>query len=249
MRPTVLHHSHDAISHDYVAGEPGLLDVSGAMKLLAWNDGSLVTTIAAGDTGLAKNYQFFHRNTLFWAADGSGINKQKVSTDLSAAMDLVGFGNDTTSGAADLGTDGNQLVWMEGYGRAQPSGVYPSTAAMVSPYTTDSAQIQKRVLRTDLSPYPFGTSPFVVGCGYAARTTERVVNGQNAAGTMLLRLADGALWFLPSGSTIDWAWQQPLAVNCDELFVKVREKPAPGALQRTNVARVRIDSLGAPTMP
>jgi hypothetical protein len=37
-------------------------------------------------------------------------------------------------------------------------------------------------LRSDLSGYPFGTSPFVVGCGYAARTTEvKRDGGLNAA--------------------------------------------------------------------
>jgi hypothetical protein len=250
IRPKVLEHLHDAVPHAYVAGGPGLLTVSGGMKLLSWNDGAVLKTFSSPpeDVGLSRSYQFFHADALFWAASG-GVNKQKVHTDAGGTTDIVSFGNDFSNGAADLGTDGQNLVWMEGYNRTTTSGIYPSIAAVVSPYTTNPTQIQKRVLRTDLSAYPFGTSPFVVGCGYAARTNERVVDGQNRAGLLLLRLSDGGLWFLPSGSNVEWGWSRPLAITCDEIFVKVTEKPTPTAKPRSNVARVRLDSLGPPLPP
>ena len=183
------------------------------------------------------------------ASDDDAINKQKVFTDVGGVKDLLSFGDDTTRGIADLGTDGQQLVWVEGTERPQPNGVYPNVTAFVSPFTTEPAQIQKRALRSDLSGYGFGTSPFVVGCGYATRSAEMKSDGGFASGTQLIRLSDGYAWRLPDGPNVDWGWRRALAVTCDEVFILLAEKPTPTAPPRTNIARVRIDSLGPPTPP
>lgn len=252
LRPKALRHYHDSFTRGFIAGAPGLLEVSGgAMQLFAWSDGSLIKKVWSSDqdNGLAQNFQFFHGDTLFWASDSYAINKQKVHTDAAGVKDLLSFGNDTSRGIADLGTDGEVLVWIEGSDRPQPSGVFPTVTAFVSPFTTDPAQIQKRALRADLSGYPFGTSPFVVGCGYAARTVEMKRDGGFQGGTLLVRLADGYAWHLPDGPGVDWGWRTPLALTCDELFVRVVERPTPDATPRTTVARVRLDSLGSPMPP
>ena len=250
LRPKVLRHYHDAFTRSFVAGAPGLLEVSGGlMSLFSWNDGSHIKDVwsSSQDNGLAQNYQFFFGSTLFWASDDDAINKQKVFTDVGGVKDLLSFGDDTTRGIADLGTDGQQLVWVEGTDRPQPNGVYPNVTAFVSPFTTEPAQIQKRALRSDLSGYGFGTSAFVVGCGYATRSAEMKSDGGFAAGTQLIRLSDGYAWRLPDGPNVDWGWRRALAVTCDEVFILLAEKPTPTAPPRTNVARVRIDSLGPPT--
>jgi len=252
LRPTVLRHYHDSFTRSFIAGDPGLLEVSGGlMSLLSWSDGSLVKDIwsSSQDNGLAQNYQFFHGQTLFWASDTYAINKQKVYTTAAGVKDFLSYGDDFTKGVADLGTDGQHLVWVEGYNRPQPSGVFPDVTAYVAPFTTDPTQIVKRALRSDLSGYPFGTSPFVVGCGYAARTTEMKRDGGFQRGTLLMRLSDGYAWLLPDGAGVDWGWRVPLAITCDEIFVLVSEKPTPSSVPRTTVARVRLDSLGPPTPP
>lgn len=252
LRPKALLHYHDSFTRGFIAGGPGLLEVSGgAMNLHSWADGSLIKQVwsSSQDNGLAQNFQFFHGDTLFWASDSYAINKQKVYTETAGAKDLLSFGNDTSKGIADLGTDGQHLVWIEGSDRPTASGVFPTVTAFVAPYTTDPAQLQKRALRADLSGYPFGTSPFVVGCGYAARTTEMKRGGGFERGTLVIRLSDGYAWHLPDGAGVDWGWRTALAITCDEIFVKVAEKPTPSSVPRTNVARVRLDSLGPPLPP
>jgi len=252
LRPTVLRHYHDSFTRGFIAGDPGLLEVSGGlMSLLSWKDGSLVKDIwsSSQDNGLAQNYQFFHGQTLFWASDDDAVNKQKVYTATAGVKDFISFGDEFTKGIADLGTDGQQLVWIEGYNRPEPSGVYPEITAYAAPFTTDPMQIVKRALRSDLSGYPFGTSPFIVGCGYAARATEMKRDGGFENGTLLIRLADGYAWHLHDEPGADWGWRTPLAITCDEIFVKVAERPTPAASPRFNVVRVRIDSLGTPTAP
>lgn len=252
LRPKALRHYHDSFTRSFIAGDPGLVEISGGlMSLLSWTDGSLVKDIwsSSQDNGLAQNYQFFFGSTLFWASDNEAINKQKVYTPIGGVKDFITYGDDFTKGVADLGTDGQQLVWVEGSNRPEPNGVFPDVTAYVAPFTTDPAQIVKRALRSDLSGYPFGTSPFVVGCGYAARATEMKRDGGFESGTLLIRLSDGYAWHLRDSPGADWGWRMPLAITCDEIFVRVAERPTPSTAPRTNVVRVRIDSLGTPTAP
>ena len=67
-------------------------------------------------------------------------------------------------------------------------------------------------------------------------------------GTLVVRLADGHAWLLPSGPALPLSWDEVLAITCDEIFVRVREQFGDGGF-RSNVARVRIDSLGPATPP
>ncbi|MBS2019846.1 MAG: hypothetical protein JST00_43690 [Deltaproteobacteria bacterium] len=252
LRPTVLRRYHDSRYRDYAVGEPGVIDITGGpMRLTPWSNlGGAGEMIGAPEDGaLLYNYQFFFKDALFWAADGSGINKQKVWTRGSGVKDFLSFGNETTKGIADLGTDGVDMAWLEASGRAGASGVFPDVAVYTSKFTTDPSKIQKRLLRSDQTGYSFGVAPFVVGCGYAARSTFRKTAGEPAGATMLVRLSDGAAWFLPTVQTSDWSWLRPLGVTCDELVVVVNTKPSASMPSSTTVARVRIDSLGPPTPP
>lgn len=251
LRPTVLRHYHDAIAREYSAGSNAFVDVTGGpLKLSAWSNPSNTEVLQAPeDAALKYNYQFFFRDVLFWSANGSGINKQKVWTRGGGVKDFLAFGIDVTRGAADLGTDGTHLVWLEASGRSTGSGVYPSVVAVASPFTTDPSLIQRRVLRSDLSGYSFGVSPFVVGCGYAARDGFVNTPEGEKGGTILLRISDGAMWLLPSAPAVEWSWNKPLGITCDEIFVLTQSNVTAEQPVRQNIARVRIDSLGAPLPP
>jgi hypothetical protein len=107
-----------------------------------------------------------------------------VWTPAAGASDLVSYSTDTSRGAMDLGGDGRDLVWLSGAGHTDPAGWFPTIAIMTSPFTTDPKQLAPRRLRSEEGPY-FGTAPFVVGCGYAAR--------QLPEGIRVVRLVDGAL--------------------------------------------------------
>ncbi len=242
--PKVLKHYHDKLARGFAAGEPGLLELP-SFTLSSWTDGGVIKSIPTGDVegSLAQNWPFFFGSTLFWAADSSAVNKQKVYTDAAGTKDFLTFGADPTRGVADLGTDGQSLVWIEGSERPSTSAPFPKVLIATSPFTTDPAQIQRRVLRTDLTGYPFGTSPFVVGCGYAARSMTMARDGGFQNVTIVVRLSDGYAWFLPDGALLDWGWRTPLALTCDELVILVSVK------SRFTVARVRLDSLGPPTPP
>jgi hypothetical protein len=135
------------------------------------------------------------------------------------------------------GGDGRDLVWLYGAGRTDPAGSFPTIAIMTSPFTTDPRQLAPRRLRSEKGQY-FGTAPFVVGCGYAAR--------QLPEGIRVVRLADGASWLLPGDSTQTWQWASPFALTCTELFAKasVLTEGGPPAV---TYARLRLDSLGPAT--
>jgi len=96
--------------------------------------------------------------------------------------------------------------------------------------------------------YGFGTTPFVVGCGYAARaSTFELAPGDFTVGTLLVRLSDGYAWKLPDGDAPSFRWRRPLGITCDEVFALV--EVGEGGDRHWNIARVRIDSLGPPSAP
>jgi len=101
--PKVLKHYHDKLTRGFAAGEPGLLELP-SFTLSSWTDGGVIKSIPTGDVegSLAQNWPFFFGSTLFWAADSSAVNKQKVYTDAAGTKDFLTFGADPTRGVADL---------------------------------------------------------------------------------------------------------------------------------------------------
>ena len=116
-------------------------------------------------------------------------------------------------------------------------------SVMTAPYTTDAAQAQatSRRLRSDLK----GFDPYVwaVGCGYAARNVN-LKSPVNSA-LFIVRLSDGVSWLFPGSLDAPRiAWGPPIGATCDELFTSV--EAADGV---TEIARIRLDSLGPGTPP
>jgi len=62
--------------------------------------------------------------------------------------------------------------------------------------------------------------------GQGTRTARWRVDG-DTLGTAIVRLADGALWHLADGEGTSWGWRAPLAITCDEIFVRVFDRPDP----------------------
>ncbi|MFO0553018.1 MAG: hypothetical protein U0271_31815 [Polyangiaceae bacterium] len=151
---------------------------------------------------------------------------------------LLTFGDDLTRGAANVGTDGVDLVWTQGEGKvAGEEGLYRIVSIMTSPFTTDPAALASRRLRSDMST-GIGThqNQFAVGCGYAGRI---LATGRDAE---IVRLQDGAAWVL-SGND-EWKWNYVLGFTCKELFITVFD-----AVSRYGIARLPLDSLGDPLAP
>jgi hypothetical protein len=223
-----------------VVGAPGALDLN-TMLLHDWaNPASTTSVHASPDDGLLETYASFAGGALFWNASAGCVSRLKVWTAAGGTQDFVTFGNaNSAEGAADIGTDGTDLVWVQGSGGCSPQTLlYASASIMTAPFVTDPRQLHPRRLRSEI-PNGVGVSRFVVNCGYAAR--------QTANGIRVVRLADGVSWQLSADGRLSWQWEIPIALTCSELFAQVSARPD-GGPGRTQYARVRLDSLG-PGMP
>ncbi|MBX3191010.1 MAG: hypothetical protein KF819_28700 [Labilithrix sp.] len=234
LRPKVLAREGRGIPV-HAAGRPGYLkDFSG---IASWADGSAVATFSPSEPRPGKGPRFAGDHLLWCNDDGFGVY-------------TLAWGGRTLvfhDGMRSLGTDGTDLVWLEG-SAAGPNGVFTNVRIVTSPFTADPAQIQRRVLRTDLDGHAAASNDFVVGCGYASRMAYLKRDGANVYGLLLVRVSDGYAWHLPTVPESGFLWQSPLAVTCDEIFLRGQELDGDGGF-RSNIARVRIDSLGAPMPP
>ncbi|RYZ01100.1 MAG: hypothetical protein EON61_16850 [Alphaproteobacteria bacterium] len=140
-----------------------------------------------------------------------------------------------------FGTDGHDLVWVEGHDDQGTTGVYepfPSSSIMTAPFTTDPTQLKSRRLRSNVNEASWET--FAVGCGYAAKVSDRV----DGHPLIIVRLSDGRKWEVASSPLSvpleqRWSWApNRIGLTCDEVFVQ----GSPG--KRLELARIRLDSLG-----
>jgi hypothetical protein len=219
-----------------VPGSLGLFFESTAFELVeySWEDGGLVGPFwsKAQDHGLDQG-DFVHTpEAMFWTADNLDYAKVNVHTRAGGIHDFLTAGLVIDRGYADLGTDGKDMVWMYGHDRVSGSTTpYDHYDVMAAPYTTDPTKVASRRLRSEEGPQ-FGGSPFVVGCGYAARS--------NGYRTRVVRLSDGRSWLLVPSAT---GFQIPRALTCTELFGDILV----GGY--STLGRVRLDSLGPGIAP
>ena len=232
-------HFDRSIDHSFVVGAPGILDTATMLLYpgLDWTSYARIRTPGGGSLGAYD--QLFAGDALFWNASSVAVQQNEVWTSSGGSADLMSFGGDVSQGAADLGSDGHDLVWLYGSNRTDPAGLFPSVAIMTSPFATDPMHVSSRRLRSEIQN-GFGVSPFIVGCGYAARHASY--------GTRITRLADGVSWILPGDPNQPWFWVIPVALTCTELFATVGAR-SDGGPAHTNLARIRLDSLGAGTPP
>lgn len=167
--------------------------------------------------------------------NGLGIRAWDVE---SGTHELVATADDPTRGAAAPGTDGIDLVWMEGSGRGPDDYVYPVRSIMTAPFTTNPVDLAPRRLRSDVHAHDTGASDesWVVGCGRAARA------GADRSDVQIVRLSDGQAWFLPHQEFI-WESAAVTGLTCDEIFLTVLTW-VDGEPQGITVQRIRLDALG-----
>lgn len=237
LRPRIVKHLDEAFAHSIYAAPFAVLDHSGgAFHRWSWDDGTELPILwsAAGDDGLQQSPPIFTSDAMFWSAGNGRYRKIKVYTPSGGVQDFISVGLAIDHNVGDLGADDTDLVWIDAQGRDAGSTPFDTLTIMTSPFTTDSAKVTQRRLRTE-GGTAFGVWPFVVGCGYAARS--------NGIHIRVVRLSDGWSWVLPAqdpGSPI--SWETPLALTCTELFATVH-----AGTRRT--ARIRLDSLGPGVAP
>jgi hypothetical protein len=217
----------------FVAGASGFFEW-GPYGYRVWNwaatQSAPVSTADPGQLGSPC----FQGDALCFQMANLAYARIKVYTPDAGAQDLISYGNDVAHNAADFGTDGKDMVWDEGVGRANNQEPFAAVNIMTAPFTTDAAttQAQKRRLRSETA-YGFLGQPYAVGCGYAIHSYTAI----NESGVRLVRISDGRSWVMatPPGP---FYWTAPVAVTCDEVFINFVLSG------QTNLGRVRIDSLG-----
>lgn len=243
LRPRVYTHYHkgDIYSRNYYASSLGLLEFSSAsFQLYDWLTGTPQVVIPTNQGGFALNHPAMSSDAIFFDSSYStNMLKEQVWTQDAGVSDLVSYSPDTSQAAASLGTDGHDLVWLHGSGRDGGNGPYPVDSIMTSTYTTTASGLNPRRLRSEGPCIGGIADQSIVGCGYALRSTCAFLP---SGGLLVVRLSDGRSWPLVSNNT-PWAYVDPIAITCDELFAVVSENNV------GNIVRVRLDSLGPGLAP
>jgi hypothetical protein len=179
-------------------------------------------------------------DALLWAYESNPTYRLWTWTKQDGSRELTPFGSDLSKGAGNPGTDGKDLVWVQGEDRMPSDEWFPTRSIMTAPFTTDPAELQPRRLRSWVLA-GIGTShrPPVVGCGHAALISW---NKQEGLSLLIVRLSDGRAWQLRGPPAPAPHWYSPVAITCDEVFAIFEGSPM------WSLRRVRLDSLG-PGMP
>ncbi len=159
---------------------------------------------------------------------------------------LLRWYGDPTRGASNFGTDGKDMVWTYSEGTNACTNDPPKPEVWTAPYTTDPAQVQAtgRRLRSDVRG--MSTAPYVVGFGYAMRTTT--FGTPTTHGLFVVRVSDGTAWAIPgSPNTDEFSFSGVLGFTQQELFAVANTQL--GGLNGVTIVRIRLDSLGPGTPP
>lgn len=139
----------------------------------------------------------------------------------------------------DRGADPQQMVWIEAQ---SDGGDFLSTEIWTSPLAKTSAGIQRRLVAKD----PYG-SGFTLAALVADRGLVVFKNGLQSA--RLVRLSDGKGWTIPADT--DHNVSEIMGITDDSVWLLVSKRDAmvPDVTEPTAIQRVRLDSLGDPTVP
>lgn len=249
-RPRVVRKHTDYAARSVYASDAWLVEwKGGSMTVMDWDASSpeRIYPTEATAPSLPAMKTHYVANEVFFTVNADG-NVGVMSWDPDAGVrPLLRWYDDPSRGAGDFGTDGVDMVWVEGDGKP-PGGWYhefENKQIRAAPFTTDPvvAQGQGRRLRS-LPKEQAVTDPneaFVVGCGLAAHTSRVPCR------MTVIRLSDGYAWFVPCAEPLqDWYWHQTLGITCEEVFVLAGHQKE--AFTPT-IARVRLDSLGEPVAP
>jgi len=224
-----------------VAGANFYLETSRQLRVFKWDGTDM--GLAASAAQAYGPLQWVGPTLLF--AYASSPHYEIVRwTEHDGTRLLIGFGSDYSKGAGYPGSDGKDLVWIQGEGRDDDSVRFPEAWVMTSKFSTNASEIQPRRLTRWPQSHVSTTVPPQIGCGFASFRYVLGFPQSTGAGLLIVRLSDGVAWVLPSASisTAD-GWGEPIATTCDEVFARYQ-----GHAYET-IRRVRLDSLGPGTPP
>jgi hypothetical protein len=190
---------------------------------------------------------------VFWQVDVMGYSGVMSWDQAHGARPLLRWYGDWSRGAGNFRTDGRDMVWTYGEGKAPQdkyTNNYAALSVMTAPHTTDptAAQATARRLRSDLSA--FGIYPWGIGCGYAARAEGMIDATGERIAILVVRLSDGASWIVKSAPQPDQHGFLPafvLGTSCEHVYAAGETYGSPYPL--STIFRIRLDSLGPPLPP
>ena len=236
LRPPVLAHypNEDYLGWDCGANYVVKQTQNAVLTAYPWDmSQELSVTSAATDPDHLHAIQILVRgDAVFWTTATSYLAGINVWDATSGMRPFIRWPGDPTHGAGSLGTDGIDMVWLQGDKPAQAGNDYPNLSFWTAAFTTDPAALQPRRLRSDAKRF-LSMGSIQVGCGFAA------LNGEGY-GVEVVRVSDGWGWLVPETPTQNF--EKVLGVTCDELFVDAI------IAGKSTVARIRLDSLG-PGLP
>jgi hypothetical protein len=169
--------------------------------------GQLIHSVTLDPQGLPASNLVALGDVVFFDTQGgvsNGINLWRPSQGFVPFRRWLG---DPTRGAASFGTDGVDMVWVEGEGKAPGAVEYPVANFVRAPFTLDPAAVAPTIVRPWAGP--FSHKPTVVGCGRAAR---------DGGVTYVIDLDDGSWKFVPL-DVDTFLIGTPMGLTCDEVFV------------------------------
>jgi hypothetical protein len=180
------------------------------------------------------------RSAVFLSLGTSWAHDIAVWTPDKGVQPWQRWGGDFSRGAGNLGTDGQDIVWTYGEGKAPTELEFPATSVFTAPYTTDASTVEvtKRRVRSDVTRPADVDYQYVVGCGYAARRYYL----KGTSNLFVVRLSDGRAWKIPGaadGEMNQVHWANPLAVSCEHVYVSMLVKK-----EGATIARIPLSSLG-----
>jgi hypothetical protein len=232
----------DASTPGWHAGASGIARFTSAALYLHNRDftsETLLHSAATDAAGLAAttNYAVVGEAALWEVGSLSGRYGIRAYDPERGPHDLIRYLDDPTRGAGTPGTDGVDLVWMEGRDWQPELYTYAERDIMTSPFTTDTGALKPRRLRRDLATeLGLGERAFRVACGRAAKS-----GGASRKDIQIVRLSDGQGWNLLHTQQL---WHPfVIGMTCDEIFLKVSFW-VDGEGQGSTIQRIRFDALG-----
>ncbi|MCK6536598.1 MAG: hypothetical protein L6Q84_26805 [Polyangiaceae bacterium] len=181
-------------------------------------------------------------DTVFWEVGGQTKHGVVSWTEASGQQNLIRWLGDYTQGAGNFNTDGVDMVWSHGTGKAPSASKYPTVSIKTAPFTTDPAVRKAKEKRLRSDPGQLGVTPFGVGCGYASHTFDD--DTTNSVDLLVVRLSDGVSWVVkaPPVST-GVMFMNALGTSCSDVFTQVQFPDEANA-----IVRIPLSALG-PAIP
>jgi hypothetical protein len=207
----------------------------------------LIQSPSADPEGLAGILPRGTGGSLFWEVGGLTYRGVMAWTEANGLQTLIRYLGDSTQGAGNFATDGVNMVWTHGEGKAPSDYDYPKRTVMTAPFSTDPAAVAQTAKALTQDPAQLTPVPYAIGCGYAAHTMYQDVDaGTNSSVDLfVVRLSDGMSWVVDAPPLVQgFRFNKALGFTCNELFAQAQFPD-----DADTIVRIRLDSLGPGTPP